>query len=143
MSKKARREAAFTLIEIMVVVVIIGILAAVMISQFAGRTDEAAVRATRAMLSQVSTQVDLFKLDHGRYPDTLGDLMYPPAWVDQAKWKTAYFKQHPKDGWQRDFHYRQPGTNAPYDVVSFGANGVEGGTGYDEDLWSHDLYKRQ
>jgi general secretion pathway protein G len=134
----------FTLVEMMVVIVIIGILATVLITQIAGKADKARVEATRAMIAQVSGACDLFNLDHSRYPDNLMDLMRMPPYVDGKKWPPAgYLKKEPKDAWDRPFIYRVPGTNGqPYDIISLGADGREGGQVYDEDLWNHEAYKR-
>lgn len=138
-----RRERGFTLIEIMVVVVIIGILAALVITQIAGRDDAAKAAATKAMIAQVASGLDMFKLDHNRYPDRVEDLVHQPSYIDPSKWKVGYLKKVPFDGWGNPFVYRVPGTGGqPYDVLSLGADGREGGSGYDEDIWNHDGNKR-
>ncbi len=138
------REGGFTLIEMMVVIVIIGILAAVLITQISGRADRAKVEATKAMIAQVSQALDMFKLDHNRYPTRLDDLLVAPSDVDVKKWPPGgYLKKAPRDGWDKEFIYRIPGTKGqPYDVVSFGEDMREGGEGYAEDLWNHEAYKR-
>jgi general secretion pathway protein G len=142
--KKTRRNAGFTLVEMMVVIVIIGILAAVLITQISGRADRAKVEATKAMISQVGQALDMFKLDLNRYPQRLDDLLVMPSDVDPKKWPPGgYLKKAPRDGWDREFLFRVPGTKGqPYDVVSLGEDGREGGEGYAEDLWNHEAYKR-
>lgn len=124
----------------MVVVVIIGILAALVITQFAGKDDKAAQQATKAIISQVETALDLFKMDHKKYPDRLEDLQTKPGWVDSKNWpRGGYLKKKALDGWAREFIYRVPGSgDHPYDVISLGADGKEGGTQMDEDIWNHD-----
>jgi general secretion pathway protein G len=141
---KTRPNAGFTLVEMMVVIVIIGILAAVLVTQISGRADKAKVEATKAMISQVAGALDMFKLDHNRYPDRLEDLLTPPAYVEPKKWPPGgYLKKYPRDGWDKDFVYRVPGTRGqPYDVISFGEDMREGGEGYAEDIWNHEAYKR-
>src|SRR5688572_10885666 len=102
--KKTRRTGGFTLVEMMVVIVIIGILAAVLITQISGRADRAKVEATKAMIAQVSQALDMFKLDQNRYPARLDDLMTMPSDVQPAKWPPGgYLKKFPRDGWDREF----------------------------------------
>jgi len=139
-----RRTSGFTLVEMMVVIVIIGILATVLITQISGRADKAKVEATKAIVKQVADAAEMFKLDHNRYPERLDDLMRMPAYVDGRKWPPGgYLKKLPRDGWDRELVYRVPGSaGQPLDVVSFGEDGREGGEGYAEDLWNHDAYKR-
>ena len=142
--KAARRAGGFTLVEMMVVIVIIGILATVLITQIAGKADRAKVEATKAIIKQVGDAVEMFKLDHNKYPERLDDLMRMPAYVDARKWPPGgYLKKSPRDAWDRELYYRFPGTaGQPFDVVSFGEDGREGGEGYAEDLWNHEAYKR-
>jgi general secretion pathway protein G len=134
----------FTLVEMMVVIVIIGILAGVLITQLSGRADRAKVEATKAMITQISAQLDLFKLDFNKYPARLEDLVTMPADVDPKKWPAGGFlRKYPKDGWDREFIYRVPGTRGqPYDVISLGEDGREGGEGYAEDIWNSDANKK-
>jgi len=140
----APRSQGFTLVEMMVVIVIIGILAGVLITQLSGRADRAKVEATKAMITQISAQLDLFKLDFNKYPARLEDLLTMPPDVDPKKWPPGGFlKKYPKDGWDREFIYRVPGTKGqPYDVISFGEDGREGGEGYGEDIWNSDVNKK-
>jgi len=140
----ARSSRGFTLVEMMVVIVIIGILAGVLITQLSGRADRAKVEATRALITQISAQLDLFKLDFNKYPARLEDLLTMPTDVDPKKWPPGGFlKKYPKDGWDREFIYRVPGTKGqPYDVISLGEDGREGGEGYAEDIWNSDVNKK-
>jgi general secretion pathway protein G len=139
---RARR--GFTLVEMMVVIVIIGILAATAITVLSGRADRARVEATKAMVAQIAQALDLFKLDHNRYPLRLDDLVNMPSDIDPKKWPAGgYLKKFPRDGWDREFFYRVPGTKGqPFDVLSLGEDGREGGEGYAEDLWNHEAWKR-
>ena len=144
--KKTRnlRTRGFTLVEMMVVIVIIGILAGVVITQLSGRADRAKAEATRALISQISGALDLYKLDHNKYPARIEDLVTQPPDVDGKKYPAGgYLKKYPKDGWDKDFIYRVPGTRGqPYDVISLGEDGREGGEGYSEDIWNTDANKK-
>jgi general secretion pathway protein G len=104
-----------------------------------GRTER-----TRALLVHVETSVESFRFEVGRYPRELPDLVTCPSDVDPTKWPPGGFlKKLPKDGWDREFIYRRPGTRGqPYDLISYGEDGREGGEGYAEDLWSHEAGRR-
>jgi type II secretion system protein G len=92
--------------------------------------------ATRALITQIAIAVDLFRLNHGRYPENLADLVKPPPYVDVKGWPPGgYLLQPPKDGWGREFVYRVPGRDGqPYSIISLGADGREGGLGFAEDI---------
>ena len=141
-NRSARR--GFTLVEMMVVIVIIGILAAVVAGRIMVSGDKAKAEASKAQIENVSQALDLFKLDLNKYPARLEDLVSMPPDVDPKKWPPGgYLKKFPKDGWDKDFIYRVPGTKGqPYDVISLGADGREGGEGYDTDIWNSDANKR-
>lgn len=138
------REGGFTLVEMMVVIVIIGILAGLVIKQLSSRAEKAKAEASKAMISEVGQAVDLFKLELNKYPQRIEDLVNMPADIDPKKWQAGgYLKKFPRDGWDRDFIYRVPGTRGqPYDIISLGADGREGGDGFDEDLWNSDANKK-
>ena len=88
------------------------------------------------MLTQVATQLDLFKLDHDRYPETLDDLVLPPSYVSLEKYPPGgYLREFPTDGWGNKLAYRR-GTSAskPYELLSWGGDGREGGSGFDADI---------
>ncbi|MBI2901801.1 MAG: type II secretion system major pseudopilin GspG [Planctomycetes bacterium] len=145
MGRKSKRRAGFTLIELMVVVVIIGLLAAATVLVVTDRLDKAKVKTTQATVKELATAVGFFQMDHGRYPDKLEDLVRMPAYAKAENWPKSgrYLDSVPKDGWDRDFIYRAPGTNgAPYDILSYGEDGREGGDGLNADLWNHDAGKR-
>jgi general secretion pathway protein G len=91
--------------------------------------------ATKAIVMQVSMQIDLFRLDLNRYPATLDDLVRRPADIDPSKWR-QYLKEKPVDGWGRDLIYLSPTTNGGrFELGSLGRDSKEGGTGLDEDIW--------
>jgi general secretion pathway protein G len=88
-------------------------------------------------LKQTKGQIELFKLDHGRYPERLEDLRQRPESIDPDRWpKGGYLEEAPIDAWGRPLHYAFPGTRGAFDLFSLGADGKEGGEGEDEDLWS-------
>jgi len=132
-----RDRRGFTLVEMMVVIVIIGILATVVIVNISGKADTARVKATEAMLKQLGGQMEMFKLDHNRYPENLNDLYKQPSYVDPKKWPGGgYLTEPPLDGWGNEFILRFPGPDgAPFDIVSLGEDHKEGGEGNCADLY--------
>lgn len=127
---KKEASGGFTLIEIMLVVTIIGILAAVVVPRLVGRSDEARISAAKLQIDNINLALDAFNLDTGRFPATeegLESLRTKPGNV-QA-WKGPYLKKNvPKDPWGNAYIYRCPGTHGPdYDMQSNGPDGVEGG----------------
>lgn len=133
-----KREEGFTFIEIMVVVIILGILAAIVLPKFAGRTQEAKVNAAESQVGVFATTLDAYELDNGRYPSTeqgLKSLREQPTTPPIPKgWKGPYLqKPPPKDPWGSDYLYRSPGTHNPrsYDLFSYGPDEKEGG---DDDI---------
>jgi len=134
----------FTLIEIMVVVVIMGILAALVVPKLMGRTDDARIIGARQDIATVMQALKLYKLDNQRYPTTeqgLQALIVKPTIGPAANgWKTGgYLDKLPKDPWGNPYQYLSPGIRGEIDVVSLGADGQPGGTGYDADIGSWDL----
>ena len=138
---RTRRAEGFTLVEMMVVIVIIGILATVVIVNIAGKADLAKMKATEAILKQVGGQLEMFKLAHNRYPDNLIDLVRMPTYIDPKDWpRGGYLIDPPLDGWSREFMYRPQGSGSnPFDLMSFGEDGREGGEGPAADIW----YRKQ
>jgi general secretion pathway protein G len=140
--KKARND-GFTLIEIMAVIIIIGLLAALVAPHFLGQTDKARAITTKANLKTLHRAVAQFKMDTGRYPteeEGLNVLIEPPSDVKGYE-QGGYLDSTdlPKDAWGYDFVYvAYPESGKPYMVVSYGADGQEGGEGYDADLYSTD-----
>lgn len=132
--RRLRRHQAFTLIEIMIVVVIIGMLAALVGPRIIGSMDKARVNTTKAQLVNLKDAVQRFYMDCSEYPRTLDDLL---AKTGNAKWDGPYLdaKSLPQDGWGNDFVYSCPGADGePFDIVSYGADKSSGGDGYDADL---------
>lgn len=134
----------FTLIEIMVVVVIMGILAALIVPKLMGRTDDARIIAAKQDIATVMQALKLYKLDNQRYPTTeqgLQALIAKPAAGPAADgWKTGgYVDKLPKDPWGNPYQYLSPGIKGELDVFSLGADGQPGGAGNDADIGSWDL----
>ncbi|MES2741101.1 MAG: type II secretion system major pseudopilin GspG [Pseudomonadota bacterium] len=138
------RQQGFTLIEIMVVVVIMGILAALVVPKLLSRTGESKVAAARVDISTVVQALKLYKLDNQRYPTTeqgLQALLTKPTAGPAANgWKTGgYLEKMPKDPWGNPYSYLSPGVKGEVDVFSLGADGQPGGTGDDADVGSWDI----
>jgi len=116
----------FTLIELMLVVIIIGVLAAMVMPRLVGRSEEARISAAKADInSNIALGLDMFEMNVGNYPATLDELMQKGSNPDT--WKGPYLKKTPKDPWGRDYNYKTPGThNNDYDLYSSGPNGIEG-----------------
>lgn len=139
-----RRSRGFTLIEIMVVVVIMGILAALVVPKLMGRTDDARVAAARQDIATIMQALKLYKLDNQRYPTTeqgLQALTTKPTSGPAANgWKSGgYLDRLPKDPWGNPYQYLSPGLKGEIDVFSFGADGQPGGTDTDADIGSWEL----
>lgn len=132
------RNHAFTLIEIMVVVVILGILAATIIPQFIGTTHDAKVSAAKAHVSELESALERFYVHMDRYPtadEGLKVLVEAPS-TDANKWRGPYIKQLRPDPWGNDYQYRAPGVHHPssFDLWSRGADGNDGGEGQGADI---------
>jgi len=133
-----RRRAAFTLIEIMVVVVILGILAATLIPQFIGTTHDAKVSAAKAHVAELESALERFYIHMDRYPtmdEGLKVLVEPPM-GDDKKWRGPYIRELRHDPWGNPYQYRIPGVRHPasFDLWSRGADGVDGGEGQGADI---------
>jgi general secretion pathway protein G len=138
---KKRQQQGFTLIEIMVVVVIISVLIGLVAPNILGRVDEARVTAAQADIATLEQALEMYRLDNQHYPSTdqgLQALVEKPADSPPAKkWNPAgYLKKNklPQDPWGGEYQYLSPGVSGGYDVYSLGADGREGGEGYDADL---------
>jgi general secretion pathway protein G len=146
MQTPARRSAArgFTLIESMVVIVILGVLAALVVPRVLERPDEARAVAARSDIASIMAALKLYRLDNQRYPTTdqgLAALVTRPETPPlPPNWKPGgYLEKLPKDPWGRPYQYLNPGLKGEIDVMSYGADGQPGGTGPDADIGSWDL----
>lgn len=136
-----RRARGFTLVEIMVVVVIIGILGALVVPKLLGRTGESRITAAKVDIATMMQALKLYKLDNQRYPTTeqgLNALIAKPTSGPSANgWKEGgYIEKLPKDPWGNTYQYLSPGVKGEIDVFSYGADGQPGGTGDDADVGS-------
>ena len=142
--KGRRALRGMTLIEIMVVIVILGILAALVVPRFIERPDEARVVAAKTDIDAIMAALKLYRLDNQRYPTSEQGLQaletrpttppVPPNWKPNG-----YLERLPLDPWKHPYQYLNPGLHSEVDVFSFGADGLPGGTGYDADIGSWDL----
>ena len=136
----------FTLIELMVVIIILGILAMYIGPKIMGRPEEAKQVKARIDIAALETALKLYKLDNGVYPTTEQGLL---ALVEQPetgnipkKWREGGYlekKKVPKDPWGNDFVYLSPGLHGDYDIMSYGADGIQGGEGKDQDVNNWEL----
>ncbi len=137
-----RRQLGFTLIEIMVVIVILGVLAALVVPRVMNRPDEARVVAAKQDVASIMQALKLYRLDNQRYPSTEQGLqslvVRPTAGPAADNWK-AYLDKVPNDPWGKPYQYLNPGIKGEIDVFSFGADGKPGGTGVDADIGSWSL----
>ena len=129
----------FTLIELMVVLVIIGVLAALIVPNVLERADDARVTAARTDITNISQALKLYRLDNQRYPTAEQGLqaliIKPNTGPIPNNWK-LYLEKLPNDPWGRPYQYLNPGIKGEIDVMSFGADGVSGGEGKDADIGS-------
>ena len=139
-------ERGFTLIELMVVIVILGILAGLIVPRIMSRPEEAKRIKAKMQIQSLETALKLYKLDNGFYPDTeqgLNALVVIPEYgrVPQ-NWRTGGYLEKgrlPKDPWGNDFVYLSPGTNSEFDIISYGADGVAGGEEENSDINNWDI----
>ena len=141
MKPRLGRNEAFTLIELMVVLVILAVLAVAIVPNVVGKSDKAKHTKAIADIAVIEGLLDQFYLDLGRYPTTDEGLrvLYHPTEEDKEKWAGPYSKKPiANDPWGRPYVYESPGsrTNAPYEVMSSGKDGKEGGESWDADVVS-------
>lgn len=130
------KASGFTLIEVMVVVVILGVLAALVVVSVGDQPDKARITAATSDLSAISQALDLYKLDNFTYPTTdmgLDALVHAPEGARNFP-PSGYLKKMPVDPWGNPYQYFSPGTSGPYDLMSYGADGAEGGEGPAADI---------
>ena len=144
MKKRNHENRGFTLVEMMAVLLIIALLAGLAGTAFLGQLDKAKRKSTQADLVTLRNAVMMFKMDTGHFPSEdvgLIELIEQP--MDLEGWAPGGYLQEkslPRDGWGNDFDYiLDPGDGSPFVIISYGADGQEGGEGYDEDISSNNL----
>ena len=139
---RSERHLGFTLVEVMVVVVILGILAVLIVPRVIGRTEEARAAAAKHDIATIMQSLKLYHLDNGRYPTNEQGLQAlvsrPQSQPAPPNWK-PYLDKLPKDPWGNPYQYLNPGVHGEIDVFSLGADGQPGGTGADLDVGSWQL----
>ena len=142
-TRPARAVTGFTLIEIMVVVVIIGLLAAAIAPQIMNQLSKAEVNRARQDIRQVETALNVYRLDNYRYPNTdegLQALVTNPGEAVAPNWQRGgYLKALPMDPWRRPYIYLNPGQHGEFDIYTLGADGQEGGEDNNADIGNWDL----
>lgn len=138
------RQSGFTLIEVMVVIVILGILSALVVPNILGRAGDARVQAAKSDMAAISQALDMYKLDNSVYPTSdqgLEALVTKPSGSPEPRnWNpSGYLKKMPQDPWHRDYQYMSPADGAAFEIRTLGADGREGGEGEDQDLSSLNL----
>ena len=147
MQDQFKNNRGFTLIEIMVVIVILALLAALVGPRIMGRSDDAKIADAKVQIRNIESALKLFKLDNGNYPGTeqgLQALVEKPTTGQIPKnYKAeAYLesKKVPKDPWGNDYIYLSPGEHGDYDLCSYAADGVKGGDGKSADICNWDIH---
>ena len=144
---KIKTNHGFTLIELMVVIVILGILVSFIAPRLMGRPDEAKQVKARVQIESLETAIKLYKLDNGIYPTTEQGLQalieQPQTGTLPKKWRKGGYLEKgkvPKDPWGNEFIYLSPGAHGDYDIIAYGADGVPGGEEFDKDInsWETD-----
>ena len=139
-----KQSHGFTLIEVMVVIVILGVLAALIVPKVMGRPDEARIIAAKQDIASITQALKLYRLDNLRLPTTEQGLQAlvkkPTLPPDAPNWnKLGYLERLPNDPWGHPYQYLQPGLHGEMDIMSLGADGAPGGEGSDADIGSWEL----
>lgn len=147
MIRRIRCKAGFTLIEVMVVIIILGLLAAIVMPRLVGQTDKARYEQAKIQMRILEDALKRYKLENGHFPTTGQGLQAlvqkpssPPVPRDWPEGGYLDKPEVPMDPWGNEFIYVSPGQHGPdYDIMSLGADGIEGGEGYDKDVQSWSL----
>ncbi len=135
---KESGQAGFTLIELLVVMVILGLLAALVVPNYVRQGEKARMKTARTQIEMLGAALDTFRLDMGRYPTSQEGLeALRERTASGDRWDGPYLKKEvPRDPWGNPYVYRSPGDREPYELMSYGADGVPGGTGDNADIKS-------
>lgn len=141
MNNSIKNRKGFTLLELLVVLGIIAMLAGIVGPQVMKHMGTAKIKAAKVQIEDISTALDMYKLDVGNYPSNqqgLAVLVEKP--VDSKQWNGPYLRKDkvPVDPWQQEYHYQQPGQHGKFDLYSYGADDKQGGEGEDQDINSWD-----
>ena len=132
---RKRNRRAFTLIEILVVIVIIAVLAGAIAPTLLRHIGEAKTNVAKSNISSIESAINIFSITYDRMPNTLEELVTRPADIDEANWAVPTLRAKDLiDPWGRPFLYKQPGDRGPFDVYSLGKDGQEGGEGDNADI---------
>lgn len=134
--RTSRRQFGFTMIELLIVMIIIGLLAALVGPKLFQKVGGSKIKAAKAQISLFGTALDAYHLDVGRYPTSEEGLKALRDKPENARgWDGPYLsKAIPQDPWSRDYRYKSPGDHGPYDLYSLGADGADGGSGENADV---------
>lgn len=139
LTKRVQNEEGFTLIELMVVLIILGLLAAIVGPRIMDKPEKAKIKTTAAQIAQLGTALDNFNLDTGRYPTTSEGLQALVSNPGIEDWNGPYLTKSrvPLDPWRNEYRYEAPGSHSlGYDIISYGPDGVGGGDGQNADIVS-------
>ncbi len=144
MKRERKNERGFTLLELMIVIVILGILGAVVAPRLMDEPDKARVTQARMQIENFSTAIKRFYLDNGFYPSTdqgLDALVEKPhsGRTPSNYPENGYISKIPLDPWGNEYIYTAPGRKTHFEILSYGADGTEGGDGYNADIWNADV----
>ena len=136
-----RRPTGFTLVELLVVLLILGLVVGLVGPQVMNYLGESKTKVAKLQIEELSNSLDLFKIDAGRYPDAqegLQALVQAPSSLAADRWRGPYLKKKtiPKDPWGNDYQYTFPGKHGAFDIVSLGSDGKQGGEGEAKDVAS-------
>ena len=131
--QRAAPPRGFSLIELLVVIGILAVIAAIVAPNLLGKADDANVNAAKIQIDNISNTIGLYRMETGKYPEALSELVTKPA--DSPRWKGPYLKESLlKDPWHNEIQYAYPGEHGKFDVYSYGSDGTPGGDGNDADI---------